>query len=87
MLGGSNGREFELNPGDVLILPAGTGHCNLADQGLLVIGAYPDGVDWDICRGDPLEHDDAVRRIRAVALPASDPVTGADGPLRSLWSS
>jgi uncharacterized protein YjlB len=42
---------------------------------------------WDICRGDPAEHDDAVRRIRAVPLPATDPVAGASGPLCSLWSN
>jgi uncharacterized protein YjlB len=87
MLGGPNGREVEINPGDVLVLPAGTGHCNLGDQGLLVIGAYPDGVEWDICRGDPAEHDEAVSRIRAVPLPPGDPVGGAKGFLRSLWSS
>lgn len=87
MLGGPNGREVEINPGDVLVLPAGTGHCNLGDQGLLVIGAYPDGVEWDICRGDPAEHDEAVSRIRAVPVPPGDPVGGAKGFLRSLWSS
>jgi uncharacterized protein YjlB len=69
-----------------LVLPAGTGHCNCGNEGLLVIGAYPDGMDCDICRGDSADHDDAVRRIRAVPLPASDPVGGANGPLRTLWS-
>jgi uncharacterized protein YjlB len=87
MLGGPRGREFEVKSGDVLILPAGTGHCNLAEQGLLVIGAYPDGMEWDLRRGDPAEHDDAITRIRAVPLPLSDPVGGANGPLPSLWSS
>ena len=86
MLGGANGREFEIARGDVLVLPAGTGHCNLADHGLVVVGAYPDGMDWDIRRGDPAEHDDAVRRIRAVPVPTSDPVGGEDGSLRSLWT-
>jgi uncharacterized protein YjlB len=86
MLGGPNGSEFEVNRGDVLVLPAGTGHCKTADQGLLVIGAYPDGMEWDICRADPARHDEAVSRIRAVPLPASDPVGGVSGPLRSLWN-
>jgi uncharacterized protein YjlB len=87
MLGGPRGREFEISPGHVLVLPAGTGHCNLGDQDLLVIGAYPDDMEWDLCRGDPAEHDAAVRRIRDVPLPASDPVGGAQGALCSLWSS
>jgi uncharacterized protein YjlB len=85
LLGGPQGREFEVGRGDVLVLPAGTGHRKLADERLLVVGAYPDGMEWDLCRGDPAEHDDAVRRINAVPLPASDPVRGSDGPLRSLW--
>lgn len=87
MLGGPNGRELEISQGDVLVLPAGTGHCNLGGRGLLVVGAYPDGMDWDICRGDPAEHDEAVRRIQAVPQPATDPVGGATASLRSLWSS
>jgi uncharacterized protein YjlB len=87
MLGGPPGREFEIKSGDVLVLPAGTGHCNLAEHGLLVVGAYPDGMEWDLCRGDPAEHDDAVSRIRAVPLPMSDPVGGTSGPLPSLWTS
>jgi uncharacterized protein YjlB len=87
MLGGPSGREVEINPGAVLVLPAGTGHCNLGGQKLLVIGAYPDGMEWDLCRGDPAEHEQAVRRIRAVPLPASDPVRGPEGSLRSLWNS
>jgi uncharacterized protein YjlB len=87
MLGGPRGREFEITEGQVLVLPAGTGHCNLGARGLLVVGAYPEGMAWDICRGDPADHDDAVRRIRGVPLPASDPVGGADGALRSLWSA
>lgn len=84
-LGGRNGRTFEVGQGDVLVLPAGTGHRRLSAEGLLVVGAYPDGMEWDLCRDDPAEHDAAVRRIQAVPLPAADPVRGADGPLRSLW--
>jgi uncharacterized protein YjlB len=87
MLGGPGGRELPINAGDVLVLPAGTGHCKLADHGLRVVGAYPDGMGWDLCRGDPADHDDAVGRIRAVPLPATDPVAGAEGFLRRLWRS
>jgi uncharacterized protein YjlB len=87
MLGGPSGRRFEIQEGDVLVLPAGTGHCNQGSSpDLLVIGAYPDGMPWDIRRGDPAEHDEAVANIRAVPVPRADPVGGTDGPLTELWS-
>ena len=87
MLGGPGGESLEIAAGDVLVLPAGTGHCNLGSSSeLLVIGAYPDGMPWDIRRGDPAEHDEVTANIRSVALPAADPVEGAGGPLTGLWS-
>lgn len=85
-LGGSSGQTFQVSRGDVLVLPAGTGHCNAGSSDvLLVIGAYPDGMSWDLRRGDPAEHDEAVANIRAVPLPAADPVTGGGGKLGDLW--
>jgi uncharacterized protein YjlB len=86
MLGGPQGRTFEIEHGDVLVLPAGTGHCNQGSSSdFLVVGAYPDGMGWDIRRGDPAEHDEAIANIRAVPLPRADPVEGVDGPLTELW--
>jgi uncharacterized protein YjlB len=86
MLGGPSGRGFEILQGDVLVLPAGSGHCNQGSSSdLLVIGAYPNGMPWDIRRGDPAEHDEAVTNIRAVPLPGADPVEGRTGPLTELW--
>jgi uncharacterized protein YjlB len=88
VLGGPSGRRFDVGPGDVLTLPAGTGHCNAgSSDDLLVIGAYPDGMPWDIRRGDPAEHDEALANIRAVPLPGTDPVHGKHGPLTELWSA
>jgi uncharacterized protein YjlB len=86
VLGGPGGRRFDVEPGNVLVLPAGTGHCNQGSSGdLLVIGAYPDAMQWDIRRGDPAELDEALANIRAVPLPRADPVHGPDGPLNELW--
>jgi uncharacterized protein YjlB len=87
-LGGPGGRTFEVQAGDILALPAGTGHCNKGSSGdLLVVGAYPDGMRWDLRRGDPAEHHEAVANIRAVPLPSADPVQGPDGSLTKLWQA
>ena len=86
MLGGPGGRQFDVGVGDVLVLPAGTGHCNQGASGdLLVVGAYPDGMSWDIRRGDPAEHDEVLANIRAVPLPRTDPIGGREGRLVELW--
>jgi uncharacterized protein YjlB len=86
MLGGPGGERLEIGAGDVLVLPAGTGHCRLeSSDDLLVIGAYPPGQAWDMRYGDPGEHDEVLANIAAVALPQTDPVLGPDGPLVALW--
>ncbi len=85
-LGGPHGSCFELGRGDVVALPAGTGHRNAGSSGdLFVVGAYPNGMSWDLRRGDPREHYEAVANIAAVPLPAADPVHGPGGPLTELW--
>ena len=86
MLGGPEGERFEFRAGDVLVLPAGTGHCRLhSSDDLLVVGAYPPGQTWDMRYGDAGEHDEVLANIAAVALPETDPVLGPDGPLVALW--
>jgi uncharacterized protein YjlB len=86
VLGGPKGLRFEIGRGDVVVLPAGTGHCNAGSSGdLLVVGAYPHGMRWDLRRGDAAERDEVVANIAAVPLPDTDPVHGADGPLTGIW--
>jgi uncharacterized protein YjlB len=84
--GGPRGEEIELAPGDVTVLPAGTGHqCMWASPELVVIGAYPKTGKYDLCRGSRAEHDRAIEVIGKVPLPDTDPVYGSEGPLKSLW--
>jgi uncharacterized protein YjlB len=88
VLGGPSGRRFQVHRGDVLVLPAGTGHCNAgSSDDLLVVGAYPNGMSWDLRRGDPAERDEVLDNIAAVPLPDTDPVHGQDGPLTAIWRS
>jgi len=90
-LGGRKGRDFEVGAGDVIVLPAGTGHKRIsASDDFLIVGAYPDGRDWDLIkayRESAAVHDQALARIAAVPLPRLDPVTGEDGPLARLWTT
>ena len=84
MLGGPDGVEVGAAAGDVLLLPAGTGHCLLAASAdLLVIGAYPPGQEPDLCCPAPSE--DMTERVAALPFPASDPVSGAGGPTTREW--
>lgn len=84
--GGDRGEELEVRKGDVAILPAGTGHqCLSASDDLVVVGAYPPGPEMEITRPTLENRRLALRRIPQAALPQTDPVYGADGPLIELW--
>ncbi|MBA1273129.1 cupin domain-containing protein [Stutzerimonas azotifigens] len=86
MLGGEQGQEVEVRRGDVLVLPAGTGHCQLsASEDFLVVGGYPVNQPYDVMRPDAATHDEAVARIARVDVPISDPVAGTQGALVSVW--
>ena len=84
-LGGPQGEAFEVAAGDVLVLPAGTGHMRAtARDGFTVVGAYPRGQeDYDLLRGDdPAGVAAARERIAALPAPPDDPV-GGEGV--ALW--
>lgn len=84
--GGSQGRTVKLKPGDVVILPAGTGHQALsASQDLLVVGAYPSQGEYDEYRISAKAHARALAMIPKVPVPGKDPVYGSKGPLIALW--
>ena len=86
MFGGAQGREFDLMQGDVVVLPAGTGHQGLwVSPDLMVIGAYPDTGRYDLCRGSKVEYTKAKATIPRVPLPKTDPAYGPKGPLLRLW--
>ncbi|KUM43287.1 cupin [Pseudomonas sp. EpS/L25] len=82
-LGGEQGQDVSVAAGDVVVLPAGTGHRSLASSAdFLVIGAYPPGQEAFITqRADPAAHARSLELIAQVPLPATDPVTGREG----LW--
>ena len=87
-LGGEQGEDFTVRAGDVIVIPAGVGHKNLGASGDFgVVGAYPDGRDWDLLTGKPGERPQADKNIASLPIPRNDPVYGPDGPLRKVWSA
>jgi len=84
--GGPKGIIQNIGTGDVIIIPAGVAHKNLgSNDGFGIVGAYPEGRDFDICRGRKNERPAADERIARVSLPKADPVYGSDGPLFQFW--
>jgi uncharacterized protein YjlB len=85
--GGPQGETIEVSAGDVVVIPAGVGHCNMgSDGGFSVIGAYPRGQEnYDLRTGEEGERPEVPENISNTALPESDPLFGQEGPLMERW--
>jgi len=84
--GGDAGVSVVARPGDVVVLPAGTGHKRLASSGTLgVVGAYPLGAHPDTCMPPFARAKRNAGIVATVALPSGDPVYGKKGPLFEHW--
>ncbi|PKG21984.1 hypothetical protein CWS01_19625 [Niallia nealsonii] len=87
LIGGESGTKVIVNSGDILVLPAGTGHKKLsASIDFQVIGAYPDGQEFNLKQNTKEDLEGAEEEIEKVAFPSKDPVYGEDGPLMKFWS-
>ncbi|MBY6036558.1 cupin domain-containing protein [Fictibacillus nanhaiensis] len=86
LLGGENGVSVNVAAGDVVVLPAGTGHKKMnASPDFRVAGAYPNGIEHNLKKGNPVERPSVLDDIMLVPLPDRDPVFGKEGPLLNLW--
>jgi uncharacterized protein YjlB len=86
-LGGGVGATLVVEPGDMIVLPAGTAHQNLgASTDFHVVGGYPFGQSADLLRGAEGERPAADERIARVARPKADPIGGANGALMQQWA-
>ena len=84
--GGDAGVMVTAKPGDVIVLPAGTGHKKLSSRGALgIVGAYPAGQHPDTCTPLLSNARRSAEAVARVPLPEADPVYGADGPLFTHW--
>lgn len=86
-IGGVNGKIFDLNIGDVLIIPAGVGHHSVsAHTNYQFVGGYPNGNDWDLKTGlEEHERTTILKAISNLAIPDKDPIFGQEGLLFEKW--
>lgn len=84
-LGGAKGITLLIEKGDIIIIPAGVVHRNVTPGSKFkCVGAYPDGSDYDIKKGETGDRPAADKNIKKVPLPGSDPLY-TDGPLLKTW--
>ena len=89
MLGGPEGERVAVSAGDVVVLPADTGHRQIeASADFQVVGAYPPGQeDYETVRAERPHGGAVLGRIASVPRPRTDPVHGAHGPLTWAWAA
>jgi uncharacterized protein YjlB len=86
-LGGEHGEKIKVEAGDIVVIPAGVGHKNLgASADFSVVGAYPDGRDWDLLKGEDGERPAADKNIASLPVPTTDPFLGKGEGLRKIWT-
>lgn len=85
-LGGPEAEIYTFKKGDVLLLPAGTAHKRIqAADDFQIVGAYPNGVDPDMQKGDEAVYEKVKENISRVPIPDMDPVEGENGAVSQYW--
>jgi uncharacterized protein YjlB len=87
LFGGDSGVVVTARPGDVIVLPAGTGHKKVSSRGALgIVGASPAGQHPDMKTPLLSNARRSAAAVTGVPLPECDPVYGAGGPLFTHWA-
>ncbi|KAL4800752.1 hypothetical protein BDV19DRAFT_375432 [Aspergillus venezuelensis] len=82
------GLRVTVHTGDVIVLPAGTGHSSVeSTDDYRYIGVYPEGCPrWRNEFGKPrIDEKTFGDEVAGVGYAEEDPVYGKDGPLMQLW--
>ncbi|MBS4218553.1 cupin domain-containing protein [Bacillus sp. FJAT-49711] len=86
LVGGEWGERLKVETGDVVVLPAGTGHKKIkSSDEFEVVGAYPGGMNPDLRKRDTKLRAQDLSEIKHVPIPKTDPVFGDKGPLLEKW--
>ena len=86
-LGGEHGEKIEVEAGDVIVIPAGVAHKYLDGEYLKVVGAYPNGSNYDLKKGKPGERPQADKNIASIAIPEQDPLFGKSHGVPVFWAN
>jgi uncharacterized protein YjlB len=85
--GGDKGVVLTAQPGDVIVLPAGTGHKKVSSRGVVgIVGAYPAGQQPNMRTPLLSFRHRSPKGVAEVPLPECDPVDGAAGRLFMHWT-
>ncbi|MEJ7557919.1 MAG: cupin domain-containing protein [Pedobacter sp.] len=87
-LGGPMGEKLHVRVGDVIVLPAGTGHIALSNSDdFAVVGAYPDGMKPDLIKLEDERPENVLHKVDSLPMPQHDPLYGdAAGAMFSSWN-
>src|SRR5262245_61220501 len=86
--GGERGVVLTAQPGDVIVLPAGTGHKKVSSSGTLgIVGAYPSGQHPNMRTPLLSSARRSATDVASVPLPECDPVDGPTGRLFMHWTA
>ncbi len=86
-LGGENGEKLRVEVGDIIVIPAGVGHKNIeSSKDFAIVGAYPNGMEYDLMKGKANERATADENISKVPFPDQDPLLEKNNGLMKIWS-
>jgi len=85
-LGGPDGDVFDIRENDVLLLPAGVAHKKVdGSRDFQIVGAYPDGIEFDMQKGNASDYEKIRGSVSNVAIPKTDPLSGTPGAIGEHW--
>lgn len=85
-LGGPDFEVYPFKAGDVLLLPAGVAHKLIeATDDFQIVGAYPEGKEPDMQKGDTKNYEEMKERISRLGIPEYDPVEKTTGGVFDYW--
>ncbi|MBM6614797.1 cupin domain-containing protein [Desemzia sp. RIT804] len=85
-LGGPDREIYPFKMGDALLLPAGVAHKLIkATDDFQIVGAYPEGKEPDMQKGDTNNYEEMKINISRLGIPEYDPIEKTQGGVFEYW--